>query len=50
MKALRRFVCAVFGHAPARHVEPRVCLVFHCERCSRLVPGGLAPRERRGGR
>ena len=44
---IRRLLCWLFGHAPAPHIDPELSLVFHCERCRQLVPGGLALRVRR---
>jgi hypothetical protein len=39
MSTLRRFLCSVFGHAT--RTDPRWAVVYHCERCGRLVEGGL---------
>lgn len=43
MTALRRLWCAVFGHAALS--DPAWVIRYHCERCGRVVDGGLARRR-----
>lgn len=43
---MRELLCWMLGHRASRHTAPRYAIVFHCERCRKLVPGGLALPER----
>ena len=44
---MSRLLCWLFGHVPPAGVDADMSLVYHCERCRQLVPGGLALRGRR---
>lgn len=41
MVTLRRFVCALVGHAPPPGVTAAMSIRFHCDRCGQCVAGHL---------
>ena len=42
MSALRRLACFIFGHAPERGLNRRLCIFFICTRCGAAAPGDFA--------
>jgi len=42
VNAIRRFVCALLGHASWPGTDPRLAITYHCPRCGRIADGGLS--------
>lgn len=43
---LRRFLCALFGHATLPGVRRDMSIWFECQRCRQVQRGGLGFRRR----